>query len=163
MQAIKINEKWKEWLKAGGLSVAIIVVGFLVGMLAGASKGYTGLVRPPLTPPNWVFSVVWPVLYALMGVSLYLTLKEDSGLYKRSSLVLFFMQLFHNFLWPFTFFALENYLLSFIVLSANVALTLALVMINFKLNKASAILLLPYLAWIIFAEYLNIMVFAYNL
>ncbi len=163
MQAVKSNGKWKEWLKAAGISAVIVVAGWLVGMTAGADKGYTGLVRPNLTPPDWVFSIVWPVLYALMGVSLYLTIKEENGVTKTASLVLFGMQLFHNFAWPFTFFLMRNYLLSFIVLSATVSLTLALVMVNFRLNKVSAILLIPYLAWLIFAEYLNIMIFAYNL
>ena len=162
MQVLKNNEKWKEWLKAAGLAAAIVIVGFLVSMLAGSSKGYSGLVRPYLTPPDWVFSVVWPVLYSLMGVSLYLTLNEQSSGYRTASITLFFVQLFHNLLWPITFFAMQNYLLSFIVLSATVALTLALVMINFRLNKASAILLIPYLVWLVFAEYLNIMIFAYN-
>ncbi len=162
MQAVMSN-KWKELLKGAGVSALIVGAGWLVGMLSGADSGYTGLVRPNLTPPDWVFSLVWPVLYALMGASLYLTLREENGAMKTASLVLFGMQLFHNFAWPFTFFLMRNYLLSFIVLSATVSLTLALIMVNFRLNKASAVLLIPYLAWLIFAEYLGIMIYAYNL
>ena len=54
-----------------------LIVGFLAGLLSGSNQGYTGYTRPPLTPPDKVFAIVWPILYFMMGNSLYFTLKSN--------------------------------------------------------------------------------------
>ena len=142
----------------------VMVLGWLVGMAGGATQGYTGLVRPSFTPPDIVFSIVWPTLYALMGVSLYLTIsaKTQNNGVRIASFVLFALQLALNLLWVPVFFKLRAYLIAFIILAMIDALVSALIIVDFKINKWSAILLIPYLAWIIFATYLNISIVALN-
>jgi tryptophan-rich sensory protein len=142
----------------------VMIVGWLAGLLGNANDGYTSLVRPALTPPDIVFSIVWPILYALMGVSLYLIIGEKSinGGVRIASITLFVVQLALNITYIPVFFTLKSYLIAFIVLALLSATVSALAMVNFRANKLSAILLLPYLAWLLFAVYLNASIVALN-
>lgn len=142
----------------------VMIAGWLVGSFGGATMGYTGLIRPAFTPPDIVFSIVWPILYALMGVSLYLTISEkgENNGVRVASFVLFALQLSLNLLWVPIFFRLREYFVAFIILALTLALVSALITVNFKINRWSAILLIPYLAWLIFAVYLNVSIVALN-
>ena len=153
------------FLEALGFAVITVTLGWIVGMLGGATKGYTGLVRPDFTPPDIVFSIVWPILYALIGVSLYLTViseTENKGL-RIASFVIWGVQLVLNLLWVPVFFNARQFLWAFIIIAIVDAMVATLIVINFRINKWSAILLIPYFAWLIFATYLNIMILVYNL
>ena len=142
----------------------IMVIGWLSGMLGGANDGYGSLVRPAFTPPDIIFSIVWPVLYALMGVSLYLIISDktlnDEG--RIASILIFTLQLALNVSYTPVFFKLQAYLFAFVILALLCATVTALIIINFRLNKASALLLLPYIAWLFFAVYLNAGIVALN-
>ncbi len=147
---------------AVGLLISIIIaetVGVLSGALAGNSSGiYQTLALPPLSPPGWVFPVVWTILYALMGIVSYLIYQSRSGgeLQKQNALLFYGVQLFVNFLWSIVFFRFGLYGLSVAV----VLLLLVLVMITvskfYQINRIAAYLLFPYLLWLLFAVYLNV-------
>lgn len=67
------------------------------------------LVKPAVTPPGFLFGIVWTTLYILMGVCLYLLLAKGFGLKEvRIAAALFFIQLILNFGWSFVFFGLES-------------------------------------------------------
>lgn len=151
---------WKKRLICWAIPLA---VGGLAALLSGGMGSYKVLNQPPLSPPGWVFPVVWTALYLLMGEASYriLTANEDMVLI-RQALTTYGVQLALNFLWPLVFFGWQLYLPAFFVL---VALWIA---IFITLRRFSAIddkagdLLIPYLLWVTFAGYLNFGVFLLN-
>ena len=140
-----------------------MVLGFLSGMLSGASAGYDGYARPP---PDTTFSVVWPVLYFLTGISFYLmltTIVEQKNLAaKRASIIIWAVQLALNLMWPFLFFALDLKTVAFIVSTVMTVCVLAVVVMDFFYCKTAAWLNIPYLIWLAFATYLGMYIALYN-
>lgn len=146
---------------------SIIVIGFIAGLLSGANAGYTAFVRPPLTPPDWVFGVVWPILYFMMGVSMFNAVqKYKNGEIDKQSFVAFTItfisQYALNILWPFVFFSMQSPILSAIIIAVLDGLVLTLIVMAFRKNKASALLLIPYFLWLCFATYLNLYIAILN-
>ena len=140
-----------------------LILGFVAGLISGATAGYTSYTRPALTPPDILFSIVWPILYFLMGVSLYIGLKNAKD---NKTLCVFFalylIQLTLNLVWPFIFFTLDNFTISAIVNCVLTGTVLALTVLAFTINKWSGILLVPYFLWLLFAIYLNIAIAVLN-
>lgn len=153
--------KWKELM----ISVAISLgVGALAGFLTRNSVAiYNELVKPPLSPPQWVFPVVWTLLYILMGISSYLVYQSDTDTKeKKDALRVYGIQLLLNFLWSLVFFHMQAYLLAFIIL---ILLWFAIyIMIErfSAINMAAGKLQIPYLLWVMFAGYLNLAIICLN-
>ena len=166
MNELVISNKSKLYifLEALGFALITVALGWIVGMVGGATMGYTGLVRPSFTPPDIIFSIVWPILYAMIGVSLYITIvtKTRNTALRIASFIIWGVQLALNFLWVPVFFNARQFFWAFIILAVVDAMVTTLIAINFRINKWSAILLIPYLLWLGFATYLNIMIVAYN-
>lgn len=140
-----------------------LAVGGLATLLSGGMEDYQSFRQPPLSPPGWVFPVVWTILYLLMGYASYriLVSGKETAVVKKA-LTFYGAQLAVNFLWPIVFFRFHWFLTAFFVL----LLLWGLVYIT--LRKFSAIdeiagdLILPYILWITFAGYLNLGVFLLN-
>ena len=141
-----------------------LAVGGLAGILTmNSMRVYEDLVLPSLSPPSWVFPVVWTVLYILMGIASYLVYRSDAvKAEKQRALVLYAVQLVFNFIWPILFFGLQNYLASFIWLVLLWILILATTVSFSKISKPAAWLMVPYLLWVTFAGYLNLSVYLLN-
>lgn len=153
--------KWKTLI----LCIAIpLVVGSVAGFLAKDSMSvFEALNKPPLSPPGWLFPVAWTILYTLMGIASYLVL--TSGATQKDvtkALKLYGLQLLFNFLWTFWFFNLGLYWFSFIWLVVLWFLILATTITFFRISKPAAYLLIPYLAWVAFAGYLNLCIAILN-
>lgn len=153
------NIKWKSLLiniaiplAVGGISSLITMDGF---------KDYAELVKPVLSPPAWVFPVVWTILYVLMGISSYLVYERKDAENKRA-LTFYAIQLAMNFMWPIFFFGLDAYLFSFIWLVILWIFVLATVISFYRVNKTAGLLQIPYLIWLTFAAYLNLSVYLLN-
>lgn len=149
---------WKKLL----LFIAIpLAVGGLAALLSGGmGESYTNYVRPPLSPPGWVFGVVWPILYALMGYASYLVAEAPGD--KKKPLTLYALQLAVNFLWPIVFFrfgSVGGALLLLIVLWVLVLLTIRAFA---DVSERASDLLIPYILWLSFALYLNLGIFLLN-
>ena len=133
-------------------------VGFLSGLLSGNEREFfNSLVKPPLSPPGILFPIVWSILYALMGIALYFVITSKRGSYMelRSSIIYFALQLAVNFSWSIVFFRFETLTAAAVVILL-LDLLVIITMVKFKeINKLSFWLLIPYLAWILFATYLN--------
>jgi len=112
-------------------------------------------VKPFFMPPGWAFGVVWPVLYLLMGISLAIVLAEPPSPRRKVALVLFFVQLALNFAWSPIFFAAHDIALAKIVIFIMAALAAAAAGQFMRLRKPAGLLLIPYLAWLVFAATLN--------
>jgi benzodiazapine receptor len=123
---------------------------------------YAGLIKPPLNPPNQVFGPVWTVLYALMAVSAWIVWKTRPSACRRRGLLLFCIQLGLNVLWTWSFFARHQPLTAFadiVVLWIGIFLTI----LTFrKMSRTAAWMLVPYLAWVTFASYLNLAIWRLN-
>ncbi|MBE7027031.1 MAG: tryptophan-rich sensory protein [Ruminococcaceae bacterium] len=147
------------------VSIAIpLLVGVLSAFLSGNQSGsYTALVLPPLSPPSWVFAVVWPILYVLMGISAYLvsSTQAEAGLKKRA-FVLYAFQLVFNFFWSIWFFRFELLSFSFLWILLLFALVILTALAFYDINRLAGWLFLPYIAWLAFASYLNYMVWMLN-
>lgn len=116
---------------------------------------YETLNKPLLTPPEWIFTPVWSILYVCMGISLFLLLKKDFKKEKILALVLFITQLGLNFLWGPMFFGYKNIFAALIIV-LMLAVTLFSTILEFKKHsKIAAYLLIPYFLWVCFATYLN--------
>jgi len=140
-----------------------LAVGGLSALLSGSMAGYAQLRRPPLSPPGWVFPVVWTVLYLLMGWASYRVLLSDRPKEaKRQALVTYGLQLLVNFLWSPVFFRLELRLTAFLILLALWLLVCVTAHRFSALDEKAGDLLLPYLLWITFAGYLNLGAYILN-
>ena len=97
--------KWKTLLICIALPLA---VGGLSALISGGGmESFATLEKPPLSPPGWLFPVVWSILYVLMGIASYLVLMSDaSGAVIGGGLKLYGAQLFFNFMWSILFFKL---------------------------------------------------------
>ncbi len=130
-------------------------VGFLSRMLSGDMKTlYAQLIKPPLAPPGWIFGVVWPILFAMMGIALYLIVGAE-GKRKSDALFFFFLQLGVNFLWSILFFRFQLYWASLVCLVILDLLVIYTMRLFRRIDGRACWLMLPYLMWILFATYLN--------
>ncbi|MBQ8893464.1 MAG: tryptophan-rich sensory protein [Clostridia bacterium] len=147
------------------LSIAIAEgVGFLSGLLAGDIRTvYYQLNRPPLSPPGWVFPVVWGILYALMGIAAGLIwLNRGDERSREQALIYYSVQLAVNFSWSIVFFRFQSFWLAvMIILILDVLVWITRRHFD-RLSPAAGWLLVPYLAWLLFATYLAIGVFVLN-
>ncbi|NQU42234.1 tryptophan-rich sensory protein [bacterium] len=116
---------------------------------------YSTLNSPPLTPPDWVFGPVWTILYFMIAVSIFLFLKNYNRRAGYEPYVLIALNLISNFAWTGIFFGLKSPGLALIdILFLDVTLVL-MIWYFWHTNRASSILLCPYLLWVLFATYLN--------
>lgn len=139
-----------QWIVYAGGS---LLIGGIGGLLGGTS-GFETLNRPPLTPPAWVFPVVWSLLYVLMGTAAYLISKITRS-HTAAELKLYWFQLVVNALWPLIFFRLSWRLFAFVWLIVLLFAVIILTMAFYRKRKGAGYLLLPYIAWLLFAGYLN--------
>lgn len=140
-----------------------LAVGGLATLLSGGMGSYRVINQPPLSPPAWVFPVVWTILYLLMGEASYRVLISDKDKTQiQRALLAYGVQLFLNFLWPLVFFGSQMYLAAFFVLIALwVGIFITMRMFS-KLDETAGDLLIPYLLWVTFAGYLNLGVYLLN-
>lgn len=152
---------WKKLLLCLGIPLA--VGGLSAALTAGGMAEYEQMVKPPLSPPGWLFPVVWTILYLLMGWASYRVLTSGKPADQVKKALFFYgAQLAVNFLWPLVFFGLGWYLAAFFVLVVLWALVFWTMRLFSRLDALAGDLLLPYLLWLSFAGYLNVGVFLLN-
>lgn len=139
-------------------SIAIpIVMGAAAGFLTrNAMQDFEALNQPPLSPPGWLFPIVWTILYILMGISAYMIKVADASTEEiDDALTIYRYQLIVNFLWPIFFFNFGWYLFAFVWLILLWVLVIFMIRSFYKISKPAAYLNIPYLIWLTFAAYLN--------
>lgn len=127
-----------------------IAIGFF-GSFLGGINNFTNINQPSFVPPDWVFPVVWTILYILMGISSYLVFVSNSNK-KKSALILYGVQLFINFIWTLFFFRLQLFEFSFILIIALILLVIAMSYKFYKINKWAGLIQIPYILWLLFAS-----------
>ena len=118
--------------------------------------------KPPLSPPGWVFPVIWTVLFALMGIGAASIWMSPPSKERSRSLNLFIAQLVINFFWSPIFFNLQAFGLAFFWLLFLWGLVISMTVSFWKVDPLTAKLQLPYLIWLTFAAYLNLGVWWLN-
>ena len=141
-----------------------VIVGAVSAILTRNSMEVFELVnKPPLSPPAWLFPVVWTILYVLMGISSYLILTSDADREEITAAIrIYAYQLVVNFLWPTFFFNFGWYLFAFLWLVLLWILVFIMILRFKNINKLAAYLNIPYLIWLTFAGYLNLGIWLLN-
>ncbi|MBR1811763.1 MAG: tryptophan-rich sensory protein [Clostridia bacterium] len=157
-RVIILKIQWKKLLLC--IAVPLAVGGLSALLTRNSMETFDAVAKPPLSPPGWLFPVVWTILYILMGVASYLVL--TSGKPNKTALQIYGVQLAFNFFWSIIFFNWERYLFAFVWLVLLWLLILATIWLFRQASKIAGYLLLPYLLWVTFAGYLNLGIFLLN-
>ena len=154
----------RELLVALAFVVGVNAIGSAPALLGGPeSAWFQALEKPAFYPPGWLFGVVWTLLFTLMGLACYLVYRR--GLERRSvrvALGVFAVQLAVNVAWTPTFFTLQALLAALVVLAVLVVLVAATIVAFARVDRRAAALLVPYLAWVGFATFLNYAIWDLN-
>lgn len=145
-------------------------IGWLLLVGAAAAVGatfepggwYATLEKPPLTPPDRVFPVVWTLLYLVMALAAWWVWRDRGLAGAGPALGFFLAQLAANGLWSWLFFGLQRPALALLDLVLLWVLLLATVIAFWRHRPAAGALLLPYLGWVSYAGYLNLGVWWLN-
>ncbi len=151
--------KYKPYIISLSVTLAVGILGGVVTYLG--MDEFSTLTQPPLSPPGFLFPVVWTILYVIMAIGaarVYIKGKRKLS----DGLIVYAVQLFFNFFWSVFFFGFGLYLFSFIWLVALWLLVLLMIVLFYRTDKLSAYIQIPYLLWLTFAAYLNMGVFLLN-
>jgi benzodiazapine receptor len=149
------------------ISIAICQIAGVIGSAFTTPSipgWYAALQKPSFNPPNWIFAPVWIFLFTLMGISLYLILKErldDKNV--KIGILIFTFQLILNVGWSFLFFVLNNILFAFLEITILWFAILLTIYQFWKINKKASYLLIPYLVWVTFAAIINFTIWRLNI
>ena len=141
----------------------IVIVGltfFIPGIVSLLIKNtfsmYKSLVLPKLAPPGILFPIIWSILYVLMSISI-IRVKDDD-----KNIIIYYVQLVLNAIWPLIFFLFKNYLLALMELIVLFIVVIYMSYLYKNDDNISFYLLIPYIVWLSFAFYLNTFVYLYN-
>ncbi len=140
----------------GALGALVLAFGAaFVGSRFPVDEWYTSLTKPPWNPPNWLFGPVWSVLYLLMAVSVWLVWRKEGVSGAILPLSVFLIQLILNAAWSWLFFGLHEPVFALIEILGLWLAILVNIILFWRMSSISGILLVPYLAWVTFAAFLN--------
>lgn len=128
----------------------------------GLSEFYDDIKVSTLNPPNYVFPIVWTILYAVLVISFDLVLNHFEKSRIRPAAQIFTLNLFLQVLWTFAFFYNAYFMIGFAIIVVLDFVTVYMIKIFYSIHKISGLMLIPYLIWLLFATYLNWMVMDLN-
>ena len=137
---------------------AIVFLGFISGRAANSGYGnrwFDALEKPAFTPPGWAFGTAWTILYTLMGLALAIIVHARGSRGRGAAILLFLVQLAMNLLWSPLFFRAHQVNNAFILILLLIAAVAATAFLFWRIRRGAGLLLLPYLAWLVFAAALN--------
>ena len=154
------------WNRILGLVAWLVTVALAAGLATLASidavEIYGQLVKPDWAPPASIFGPVWTVLYLLMALAAWLVWRSRGFAGAPVALTLFLVQLAANALWSWLFFAWRQGLLAFVDIVALAVLIVATIVAFWRIRPLAGALLLPYLAWVVYAGALNYQLWRLN-
>jgi tryptophan-rich sensory protein len=149
----------RDWRKIALVTVpTILLLGSANGWLSnsGYDNGwFAGLNKPFFMLPGWAFGVVWPLLYAVLGVAVAMVLAAPPSEGRRPALILFVAQLALNYAWSPLFFAAHDIQLALVTIFVMTALAAMAAGQFWRIRPLAGALMVPYLAWLCFAAALN--------
>ena len=123
---------------------------------------YRSLKKSKLTPPDYVFSIVWPILYTLLGISFYFMISAEECVGFCKPLVFFLAQMALNIIWSTLFFRYKLIRVSLVSILAILGLTIVTFITLLPVSAWAAYLLIPYMLWLSLASYLNLYIVLHN-
>ena len=123
---------------------------------------YKSLNKAPWTPPSYVFGIVWPILYVLMGISFLLVWKNKKCFPYCSPLTYFLIQLGFNLIWTTLFFVMKKPLLALFDICLIIYFAIQTYNRFIKIDRLAAYLLVPYLLWLLLAFSMNFYIVLMN-
>ena len=147
---LKLNPKINACL----VVFATLIIGSLASSNTGADEWYQSLIKSDFNPPGYVFGIVWPILYLLMGITFWRTYDLIKNL--------FFVQLFLNAIWSWLFFNFHLPVISLFDIWLLIFINIKIFFIIFKIDKLAAFIHTPYILWLFFASYLNLFIVLNN-
>ena len=116
---------------------------------------YKSLNQSPLTPPSWVFPIAWTILYALIVASGVVFLSARTAAVRSAGFFYYCAAWVLNISWTQIFFRFRRPGMSFVVILGMLAFIALNIRAFYPVSRLAAWLLVPYLAWVSFAAYLN--------
>jgi len=147
---LKVNPK----INAVTLVLLTLIVGSLASTNTVTDSWYLGLIKSDLNPPGYVFGIVWPILYFLMGITIWRTYNAIKNL--------FYIQLFLNAIWSWLFFSFHLPLIALLDIWLLIFINIKILLLILKEDKLAAVLHIPYIMWLCFASYLNLFIVLNN-
>lgn len=144
---------------------AVLLLGTLSGRLSDSGYGnpwFDALVKPDMMPPGWVFGATWTILYILLGLSLAMVLHAKGARGRGRALALFALQLALNFAWSPAFFLYHRVDVALSLIAAMIVIAIGMILAIWRIRIVAALLLYPYLGWLMFAGALTYQVMALN-
>lgn len=161
----------KSQLRMSFLRYALFTVPLilLLGTISGrmSNSGYdnawfAALEKPDIMPPGWAFGAAWTLIYILLGLSIAIVLNARGAPNRRRAIIIFTVGMLLNFAWSPLFFGMHQTRAALFLLAAMIGLTLATFFIFVRIRRSAGLLILPYLAWLLFAAVLNYQIVALN-
>lgn len=135
--------------------VIVLAIGYLGSLFTDTGTWYESI-KPSIAPPNYYFGIVWTILYVMIAFSIYFSWINSYKKDEKKKIILYYgINLILNLLWSFVYFGLKSPISGMIVIILIWLSILQLIIFNWKYHRFSAILLIPYLAWVSFASILN--------
>lgn len=159
-RVIFLKIQWKKLIIC--IAIPLAVGGLSAFLTRNSMETFDSLSKPPLSPPGWLFPIVWSILFVLMGIASYLVLVSDKPARSKTALTVYGIQLAFNFFWSIIFFNLEMYLFAFFWLIALWILIIITTVLFWRIDEKAGYLMLPYLVWVTFAAYLNFGIYILN-
>ncbi|MFH1801248.1 MAG: TspO/MBR family protein [archaeon] len=141
--------------------IIVFSIAFIGGLFTSSNTktDWYESIKPSITPPDYVFPIVWNILFFMIALSLYLAWTNSKNKkIKKKVAVIFGINLLLNLFWSVLFFGLRSPEFAFYELILLWASIFVMISINYKINKTSAYLLIPYLFWVSFAGILNYLI-----
>jgi len=162
MSTMNLTLKKESKGKSALILIISIAIPLLLGFLSSAMSGdmratYSNLNTPPLSPPGWLFGIVWPIMYTLMGIAFYMILRVDSPVAVRGRAIAFYIiQLALNIFWSPVFFGIRAYWPAVLIIAGMDIMVILCIYCFRNIRKAAGNLLIPYIVWLAFATYLSV-------
>ena len=157
---MRLSEDKKKLIIAILIPIGVGLLSFLLTR-NGINNYSDNLIKPAFAPPSFLFSIVWTILYVLMGLSSYY-IYESMSCHKGNCLLLYGLNLVLNFTWPIIFFNLEARLFAFLFILLLDIVVVLMTLCFYGIDKKSGYLNIPYIIWLLFATVLNLSVYILN-
>ena len=144
---------------------AVLLLGTVSGRIANSGYGnpwFDALAKPAAMPPGWVFGAAWTILYVLLGLALAMILHARGARGRGLAVGLFVAQLAMNYAWSPLFFAAHQIGAALVLIVLMIVLSGVCAFLFGRIRRAAGLLMLPYIAWLLFAGYLTWQIGALN-
>lgn len=164
MKKRKINREFKNKINWRVLIVSFLII-FLVAYLgsiftsSSTDSDWYKEIKPRITPPSYVFPIVWNILFIMIALSMYFSWINSNNKQKKKVALVFGINFILNILWSVLYFGMRNPKFAFFEIIVLWFSILSMIFVSRKIDKKAAWLLIPYLLWVGFAAVLNFMSF----